>query len=77
MNILSRILNPKPKEPEAPTIESYGQPSSGLTMEQIQSVMEWLGLSLYYAGHLGTSHIIWYNSENHISGVLKAAKIHW
>ena len=34
-----------------PIIESYGLPSSGIDPEQIQSVMEWLFLSLLNGGY--------------------------
>ncbi|MBD2295113.1 hypothetical protein H6G06_16905 [Anabaena sphaerica FACHB-251] len=53
----------KPK-PAQPTIESYGQASSGVEQEQIQSLMEWLFSSLLNAGYYGKSHLIWYNSDN-------------
>lgn len=52
----------KPK-PTAPTIESYGEPSS-IDPQEIQSVMEWLFASLLNAGYVGKSHIIWYDSDN-------------
>jgi hypothetical protein len=53
----------KPK-PTAPTIDSYGQSSSGIEQQQIQSIMEWLFGSLMSAGYFGKSHIIWYDSDN-------------
>ncbi|MGH1394277.1 MAG: hypothetical protein ACRAVC_09595 [Trichormus sp.] len=58
-----KILNfLKPKPPQ-PTIERYGQSSSGVEPEQIQSLMEWLFESLLNAGYFGKSHLIWYNSN--------------
>jgi hypothetical protein len=44
-----------------PTIDSYDQNSCGLPEEDIQSVMEWLFLSLVNAGYWGNSHFIWFN----------------
>lgn len=58
-----KILNfLKPKPPQ-PTIESYGQSSSGVEPEQIQLLMEWLFASLLSAGYSGKSHLIWYDSD--------------
>lgn len=57
-----QFLKPKPTQP---TIESYGQTSSGIEQQQIQSIIEWLLASLMAAGYFGKSHIIWYNSNNH------------
>ncbi len=51
---------PTKKQPQ-PTIDSYGQHSCGLPEEEIQSIMEWLFLSLVNAGYFGNSHLIWYN----------------
>lgn len=59
MNIFN-FLKPKTTQP---TIESYGQLSSGVEEQQIQSVMEWLFASLLNAGYFGKSHLIWYNSD--------------
>ena len=53
----------KPK-PAQPTIDTYGQASSGIKEEPIQPVMEWLFASLLNAGYFGKSHLIWYNSDN-------------
>ncbi|WP_292793456.1 hypothetical protein [Nostoc sp. NMS7] len=55
------FLKPKPAQP---TILCYGQQSSGVSQEQIQSVMEWLFASLMAAEYLGKSHIIWYDDAN-------------
>ncbi|MHC5822268.1 MAG: hypothetical protein ACYT04_42105 [Nostoc sp.] len=60
MKFLS-FLKPKPAQP---TILCYGQQSSGVSQEQIQSLMEWLFASLMAAGYNGKSHIIWYDSDN-------------
>lgn len=40
-------------------ISSFGQEECGLTIEQIQAVMEWLGMSLFAAGYRATAHVIW------------------
>ena len=52
----------KPKPPQ-PTIESYGE-STGVSPEQIQSLMEWLFASLLNAEYCGKSHLVWYDSDN-------------
>lgn len=59
-----KILNFLKPKPAQPTIDSYGQPSSGVEPEQIQLLMEWLFASLLNAGYLGKSHLIWYDSDN-------------
>lgn len=59
MNLLN-LFKPKPK---APTIESYGQPTT-IDPQELQSIMEWLFGSLMNAGYFGKSHIIWYDSDN-------------
>ena len=51
----------KPKSPQL-TIESYGE-STGVSPEQIQSVMEWLFASLIAAGYFGRSHLVWYDNN--------------
>jgi hypothetical protein len=63
-------------KPAQPTIESYGQASSGLDLEQIQPVMEWLMSSLLNAGYLGRSHLIWDSGDQDwrkiiLTGLLK------
>jgi hypothetical protein len=40
--------------PTSPTINSMGQPESGVSAETIQAVMEWLFASLMHAGYCGT-----------------------
>ncbi|WP_414623851.1 hypothetical protein [Calothrix sp. CCY 0018] len=52
----------KPKTPQ-PTIDSYGE-TTGVSSEQVQSIMEWLFASLMAAGYLGRSHLIWFDSDN-------------
>ncbi len=42
-----------------PTIESYGQTTSDIPPEQIQSVMEWVMGSLLNAGYQSRSHLLW------------------
>ncbi|HEY9657303.1 MAG TPA: hypothetical protein V6C65_02480 [Allocoleopsis sp.] len=62
-SIVSRIqtgltsLFSKPTPP--PLINSYGQQESGIAMETIQQVMEWLFGSLFHAGYFGQSHLFW------------------
>jgi hypothetical protein len=45
--------------PTSPTINSRGQPESGVSAETIQAVMEWLFASLMHAGYYGPSHLYW------------------
>ncbi len=71
MKQLLNFLKPKPAQP---TIKSYGQTTSGVDQEQIQSLMEWLFASLFAAGYFGKSHIIWYNSDNHDPSLEQAVK---
>ena len=58
-----KFLNFLKRKPEPPTIESYGQTSSGLEAIQIQQIMEWLFASLLNALYSGKSHIIWHNGD--------------
>lgn len=44
-------------------INSHGQETCGISSEQIQDVMKWLGLSLMAAGYQSTAHIIWDSQE--------------
>ena len=44
------MLLPAPT-PTSPTINSMGQPESGVSAETIQAVMEWLFASLMHAGY--------------------------
>jgi hypothetical protein len=64
---------PTKKQPQ-PTIDSYGQHSCGLPEEEIQSIMEWLFLSLVNAGYFGNSHLIWYNDAQPNSNNEQALK---
>jgi hypothetical protein len=57
-----QALLPSPK-PKQLTIDSYGQETCGLPFAQIQSVMEWLSLSLIAAGYQAKAHIIWDSPE--------------
>jgi hypothetical protein len=59
-----KILNFLKPKPAQPTIDTYGQQSSGVEPEQIQLLMEWLFASLLNVGYFGKSHLIWYNSDN-------------
>ena len=65
------FLKPKPAQP---TILCYGQQSSGVSQEQIQSLMEWLFASLMAAEYFGKSHIIWYDSDNPDSSLEQKVK---
>jgi hypothetical protein len=63
-------------KPTQPTIESYGQASSGVPPEQIQPVMEWLFFSLLSAEYFGRAHIIWDSGDQNLlkttlTGLLK------
>jgi hypothetical protein len=53
---------PIPAEDRATTfqIHSYGQQNSGLDVEEIQPIMEWVTGSIYLAtGYTGKSHLFW------------------
>ncbi|OYE00256.1 hypothetical protein CDG79_36200 [Nostoc sp. 'Peltigera membranacea cyanobiont' 232] len=58
-----KILNFLKPKPAQPTIDSYGQTSSGVEPKQMRSLMEWLFASLLNAGYFGKSHLICYNSD--------------
>jgi type VI protein secretion system component VasF len=49
--------------PTYPTINSMGQPKSGVSAETIQAVMEWLFASLINAGYYGRSHLYWLQAK--------------
>jgi hypothetical protein len=68
---LPNFLKPKPT---APTIDSYGQTSSSIEQQQIQSIMEWLFASLISAGYFGRSHLLWYDSDNPDPSLEKVVK---
>ena len=57
---LSSSAFPTKKQLE-PTIDCYGQNDCGLPEEKIQSILEWLFISLIAAGYDGNSHFMWYN----------------
>ncbi|MHC5673036.1 hypothetical protein [Nostoc sp.] len=59
-----KILNFLKPKPAQPTIDSYGQQSSGVEPIQMQSLMEWLFASLLNAKYFGKSYLISYNSDN-------------
>ena len=65
LNFLRAFFS-KPKTPVPGEIRldivSYEQASSGLSYEQIQAVMKWLGMSLVHSSYRGKSHLIWYDS---------------
>ena len=63
LNLIRALIReafPTKKQPQ-PTIDSYGQNSCGLPEDQIQSIMEWLFLSLISAGYWGNAPLLWYN----------------
>ncbi|WP_199295671.1 hypothetical protein [Trichocoleus sp. FACHB-591] len=45
-----------------------------ISMDEVQSIMEWLFASLLNAGCYGTAHIIWYNDAAPNSKLEKAVK---
>ncbi|MFN6475227.1 hypothetical protein [Nostoc sp. DedQUE07] len=55
-SLLLGLIKPKSNKLE---IECYGQGDSGLDMQKIQQIIEWLFASLMNAGYLGKSHLIW------------------
>ncbi len=76
INLIRSLVDsafPTQKQPQ-PTIDSYGQQSCGLPEEEIQSVMEWLFLSLVSAGYWGNSHLLWYNDAEPNSDLEQALK---
>lgn len=75
-NLIRSLISsafPTQKQPQ-PTIDSYGQHSCGLPEEEIQSIMEWLFLSLVSAGYWGNAHLIWYNDAEPNSELEQALK---
>ena len=72
-----QALLPSPK-PKQLTIDSYGQETCGLPFAQIQSVMEWLSLSLMAAGYQAKAHVIWDSQEAgvNLADVLKNSLRH-
>ena len=57
---LQAVLSP-PK-PQQLSIESYGQDTCGLPIEQMAEVMKWLGRSLMTAGYEAKAHMVWDSS---------------
>ena len=53
-----------PPKPQEPSVESYGQESCDLPIEQVADIMKWLGHSLLAAGYEAKAHIIWDSSGN-------------
>jgi hypothetical protein len=49
--------------PTSPTINSRGQPESGVSAETIQAVMEWLFASLMHADYFGQAHLFWLHTQ--------------
>ncbi|HEY9674158.1 MAG TPA: hypothetical protein V6D11_22155, partial [Waterburya sp.] len=64
---------PTQRQPQ-PTIDSYGQHECALPEKQIQSIMEWLFLSLVSAGYWGNAHLIWYDDAEPNSEFEQALK---
>lgn len=76
INLIRSLVDsafPTQKQPQ-PTIDSYGQQSCGLPEAEIQSVMEWVFLSLVSAGYWGNSHLLWYNDAEPNSDLEQALK---
>ncbi|MEP0820587.1 MULTISPECIES: hypothetical protein [Trichocoleus] len=73
-SLLAPLLPQPNSNPPTPTIESYGQGESGIPMEEMQPIMEWLFASLFNAGYYGTAHIVWYNDAAPDPKLEKAVK---
>ncbi len=80
MNQLANLIRslvdsafPTQKQPQ-PTIDSYGQHLCGLPEEEIQSIMEWLFLSLVSDAYWGNSHLLWYNDAEQDPDLEQALK---
>jgi hypothetical protein len=69
---IMKILNFLKPKPAQPTIDSYGQASSGVEPIQMRSLMEWLFASLLNAGYLGKSHQVLYDSDRLVSSLRDA-----
>lgn len=57
---LQAVLSP-PKAQQL-SLESYGQDTCGLPIEQVTEVMKWLGCSLMSAGYKARAHVVWDSS---------------
>ena len=68
-NLLQRLRNLFRREPQPPTLYSYGNEYLELRAEEMQPVMEWLFLSLLNAGYSGEAHLCWYDNENPEPGI--------
>lgn len=73
-SLLAPLLPQPSNNPLTPTIESYGQGESGISMEEMQPIMDWLFASILNAGYYGTSHLIWYNDAAPNPNLEKAIK---
>jgi hypothetical protein len=73
-SLLTSLLPQSNTTPSTPTVTSYGQGESGVPMEEMQPIMEWLFASLLNAGYYGTAHLIWYNDAAPNPKLEKAVK---
>ena len=79
MNLLQRALSALlPQKQKAPTtlpdtlnLRSYGQEESGLSLAEIQPVMEWIFLSLRESGCTTESHLFWLHPDQVVTEQLK------
>jgi hypothetical protein len=51
-------------EVACPNIASYGQEVSGIAPEAIESVLQWLFLSLMKAQYFGDAHLFWLDAQD-------------
>ena len=79
MSLLQRalfsLLPQKAPIPNTPpgtlTLRCYGQEESGLSLAEIQPVMEWLFLSLRESGCTTESHLFWLRPDHVVTQQLK------
>jgi hypothetical protein len=59
--VSSRFAPAIPVEEGVTTLQlyCYGQENSGLPMEKIQPIMQWISFSIYNTGYRGESHVFW------------------
>jgi hypothetical protein len=59
--VSSRLAPTAPTEDGVTTLQLYchGLENSGLPMEKIQPIMEWISASIYKSGYTGESHVFW------------------
>lgn len=69
LNLLQLLRDIFRREPQQPTIYSYGHEYLQLSEQEMQPVMEWLFLSLLNAGYSGEAHLCWYDNENPEPGI--------